>query len=118
MVRHLGIKDLGLSPPAPGLAAQCSTQALPLCGGGSCAAPPVAFSLVRSHARAHRRLWLGGSSSCLLLALSEACRDHLRHRLAMGGELLGTTLATFDQLREPGLGFMDRPALHGSQRHP
>ena len=49
----------------------------------------MAFSLVRSHAHAHRRLWLRGSSSRLLLALSEACCAKSLHRL---GELVDQEL--------------------------
>jgi hypothetical protein len=49
----------------------------------------MAFSLVRSHAHAHRRLWLRGSSSRLLLALSEACCSKSLHRL---GELVDQEL--------------------------
>jgi hypothetical protein len=49
----------------------------------------MAFSLVRSHAHAHRRLWLRGTSSCVLLALSEACCSKCLPRL---GELVDQEL--------------------------
>ena len=49
----------------------------------------MAFSLVRSHAHVHRRLWLRGSSSRFLLALSEACCSKCLPRL---GELVDQEL--------------------------
>ena len=54
----------------------------------------MAFSLVRSHAHAHRRLWLRGSSSRLLLALSEASCAKSLHRL---GELVDQELCNRQQ---------------------
>ena len=50
----------------------------------------MALSLVRSHAHAHRRRrWIGGSSTRLLLALSEACCFQSLPRL---GELVDQEL--------------------------
>ena len=42
-------------------------------------------------------------------------RKHDRHRLTVGGELLGLLLSPFHQLGETGLGLVDRPALHLSR---
>jgi len=48
-------------------------QTLPLCGGGSCAEPSIASSLV--HPYVHRRLWLESSGTHFLLSLGEACDE-------------------------------------------
>jgi hypothetical protein len=46
------------------------------------------------------------------MAVVVLSRKHDRHRLTVGGELLGLLLSPFHQLGETGLGFVDRPALH------
>jgi hypothetical protein len=48
------------------------------------------------------------------MAVVVLSRKHVRHRLTVGGELLGLLLSPFHQLGETGLGFVDRPATQGA----